>query len=139
MELIPFDHRLCLPKSLEYPYFEWIRWSQATNSFSEDKLEYVAKFDPVKDSDMLRKELPMMRKACLRILVLCSIFWKEAVGHGLCLAEIGEMIIQEFKRMEEEPSELEHVCMEARRLIGEEELSFDGYYGEEENFQKERY
>ncbi|KAK8547083.1 hypothetical protein V6N13_099827 [Hibiscus sabdariffa] len=123
MELIPIDHGLCLPETLEDPYFEWIHWPQASIPFSEDELEYIQNLDPIKDCEMLRRELPMIREACLRVLVLCTIFHKEAAALGLCLAEIGEMMSREFRVGEEEPSELEVVCLEARRLMTERELS----------------
>ncbi|KAI3718355.1 hypothetical protein L6452_19222 [Arctium lappa] len=42
---------------------------------------------------------------------------KEAAGCGLCVGEnIGEMMSREFRRGEEEPIELEVLCMEARRM-----------------------
>ncbi|KAJ6831543.1 phosphatidylinositol 4-kinase gamma 5-like [Iris pallida] len=123
-ELIPIDHGLCLPESLEDPYFEWIHWPQASIPFSDDELKYIANLDPVRDSDMLRMELPMVREACLRVLVLCTIFLKEAAAFGLCLAEIGEMMSREFTGREEEPSELEVVCIEARRLVAERQMFF---------------
>ncbi|CAI0463621.1 unnamed protein product [Linum tenue] len=122
VELIPIDHGLCLPETLEDPYFEWIHWPQSSIPFSEDEIEYIAKLDPVEDCVMLKRELPMIREACLRVLHLCTIFLKEAVNFGLCLAEIGEMMSREFRAGEEEPSELEVVCMEARRLIVEREV-----------------
>ncbi|GAA0152775.1 nucleotide kinase [Lithospermum erythrorhizon] len=122
VELIPIDHGLCLPESLEDPYFEWIHWPQASIPFSEDELEYIKKLDPIRDSEMLRSELPMIREACLRVLVLCTIFLKEAAAYGLCLAEIGEMMSREFRSGEEDPSELELVCIEARMLIAEREV-----------------
>lgn len=120
-ELIPIDHGLCLPECLEDPYFEWIHWPQASIPFSEDELEYIGKLDPVKDAEMLRMELPMIREACLRVLVLSTIFLKEGTLFGLCLAEIGEMMSREFNGMEDQPSQLEVVCMEARRLATERE------------------
>ena len=123
VELIPIDHGLCLPETLEDPYFEWIHWPQASIPFSEDELEYIKKLDPFRECEMLRMELPMIREACLRVLVLCTIFLKEAAAFGLCLAEIGEMMSREFRRGEEEPSEIEVVCMEARRMLAEEVLS----------------
>ncbi|KAE8023096.1 hypothetical protein FH972_008841 [Carpinus fangiana] len=123
VELIPIDHGLCLPETLEDPYFEWIHWPQASIPFSEDELAYIENLDPVRECEMLRMELPMIREACLRVLVLCTIFLKEAAAFGLCLAEIGEMMSREFRRGEEEPSELEVVCMEARRMLAEEVLS----------------
>ena len=120
-ELIPIDHGLSLPECLEDPYFEWIHWPQASVPFSEDELQYIANLDPVKDADMLRMELPMIREACLRVLILSTIFLKEATAFGLCLAEIGEMMSRELTGMEDLPSELEFVCMEARRLATEQE------------------
>ncbi|XP_004490265.1 phosphatidylinositol 4-kinase gamma 5-like [Cicer arietinum] len=124
VELIPIDHGLCLPETLEDPYFEWIHWPQASIPFTEEELAYIRNLDPVRDCEMLRMELPMIREACLRVLVLCTIFLKEAANFGLCLSEIGEMMTREFHRGEEEPSELEVVCLEARKMLAErEELS----------------
>ncbi|KAJ4710687.1 Phosphatidylinositol 4-kinase [Melia azedarach] len=133
VELIPIDHGLCLPEALEDPYFEWIHWPQASIPFSDDELEYIRKLDPVRDCEMLRRELPMVREACLRVLVLCTIFLKEAAEFGLCISEIGEMMSREFRAGEEEPSELEVICIEARRLVEErEDLSPKADMGEEE-------
>ena len=123
VELVPIDHGLCLPESLEDPYFEWIHWPQASISFSEDELQYIDHLDPFSDSDMLRMELPMIREACLRVLVLCTIFLKEAAAFGLCLAEIGGMMSREFRGHDEEPSELELICIDARTLLVEREIS----------------
>ncbi|KAL9225847.1 hypothetical protein vseg_001726 [Gypsophila vaccaria] len=122
VELIPIDHGLCLPESLEDPYFEWIHWPQSSLPFTADELDYIERLDPYKDCALLRSELPMIREACLRVLVLCTIFLKEAAAFGLCLAEIGEMMTREFRVGEEEPSELELICIEARRLVAEREL-----------------
>lgn len=121
VELIPIDHGLCLPETLEDPYFEWIHWPQASIPFSDDELDYIEKLDPYEDCEMLRRELPMIREACLRVLVLCTIFLKESAAYGLCLAEIGEMMSREFRSGEEEPSELEVICMEVRRMLAERE------------------
>lgn len=123
VELTPIDHGLCLPERLEDPYFEWIHWPQASIPFSEEELEYVKNLDPVHESKMLQMELPMIRKACLRILELCTVFLKEATAFGLCLSEIGEMMSREYKGQEDKPSELEVVCLEARRTIAEWEIS----------------
>ncbi|KAK7275048.1 hypothetical protein RIF29_16155 [Crotalaria pallida] len=133
VELIPIDHGLCLPESLEDPYFEWIHWPQASIPFTEDELAYINDLDPAQDCEMLRRELPMIREACLRVLVLCTIFLKEAATFGLCLAEIGEMMTREFRSGEEEPSELEVVCLEARKMLAErEELSPRTELGDDE-------
>ncbi|VVA92509.1 unnamed protein product [Arabis nemorensis] len=121
VELVPIDHGLSLPETLEDPYFEWIHWPQASIPFSEDELKYIANLDPFEDCEMLRRELPMVREASLRVLVLCTVFLKEAAAFGLCLAEIGEMMTREVRPGDEEPSEIEVVCLEARSLIGEKE------------------
>jgi hypothetical protein len=135
-ELFPIDHGLCLPENLEDPYFEWIHWAQASIPFSEEELEYIKNLDPMKDVAILRKELPMMREACLRVLVLCTIFLKEAAAFGLCLAEIGEMMTREYRGMEEEPSQLEVVCMEAGKRVAEwEPFSAAAEQGEDIDFQ----
>lgn len=123
VELVPIDHGLCLPESLEDPYFEWIHWPQASLPFSEDELQYIDHLDPFCDSDILRMELPMIREACLRVLVLCTTFLKEAAAFGLCLAEIGGMMSREFRGHDEEPSELELICIDARTLLVEREIS----------------
>jgi hypothetical protein len=39
----------------------------------------------MRDAEMLRMELPMIREACLRVLILSTIFLKEATAFGLCL------------------------------------------------------
>ncbi|XP_027346210.1 phosphatidylinositol 4-kinase gamma 5-like isoform X1 [Abrus precatorius] len=119
VDLIPIDHGLCLPEALEDPYFEWIHWPQASIPFSEDELSFIENLDPARDWEMLRTELPMIREACLRVLVLCTIFLKEAAAYGLCLAEIGEMMTREFRSGEEGPSELEVVCLEVRKMLTE--------------------
>ncbi|KAG5237039.1 phosphatidylinositol and kinase family protein [Salix suchowensis] len=136
VDLIPIDHGLCLPETLEDPYFEWIHWPQASIPFSDDELDYIKKLEPGKDCDMLRMQLPMIREACLRVLVLCTMFLKEAATYGLCLAEIGEMMSREFRPGGEEPSELELVCIEARKLIAEREVfSPRGDLGDDQEFQ----
>lgn len=131
VDLVPIDHGLCLPESLEDPYFEWIHWPQASIPFSEDELEYIANLDPFHDTDMLRLELPMIREACLRILVLCTTFLKEAASFGLCLAEIGEMMSRDFKGRADEPSELELICLEARSQLQVREMDY--FAGREED------
>ncbi|XP_056164579.1 phosphatidylinositol 4-kinase gamma 7-like [Syzygium oleosum] len=122
VELIPIDHGLCLPETLEDPYFEWIHWPQASIPFSEVELKYIEKLDYKEDWKMLREVLPVIREACLRVLTLCTIFLKRAAAYGLCLAEIGEMMSREFRSGEEEPSELEVVCIEARRSIADRDV-----------------
>ncbi|KAK1423207.1 hypothetical protein QVD17_18503 [Tagetes erecta] len=143
VELIPIDHGLCLPENLEDPYFEWIHWPQASIPFTEEELKYIQDLNPYRDADMLKTELPMIREASLRVLILCTVFLKEAAAYGLTLAEIGEMMSREFRRGEEEPSELELLCMNARRLVTEMKsengafVSSPSFKGQDDPFQFE--
>ncbi|KAK4779914.1 hypothetical protein SAY87_016020 [Trapa incisa] len=114
VELIPIDHGLCLPETLEDPYLEWIYWPQASVPFSMEELEYIEQLDPVRECKMLRSKLPMVRKVCLRMLYLSTVFLKEAAASGLVLSQIGKMMT---RNGEGNPSELELVCMEARKWV----------------------
>ncbi|KAJ4785720.1 phosphatidylinositol 4-kinase gamma-like protein [Rhynchospora pubera] len=125
-ELLPIDHGLCLPETLEDPYFEWIHWPQASVAFSEEELKYISNLDPEKDCKLLQKEIPMIREACLRVLVLCTNFLKISAELGFSLSQIGAMMSREFKGSEEEPSELELICMEARGAISEQNTFLEG-------------
>ncbi|XP_031250472.1 phosphatidylinositol 4-kinase gamma 8-like [Pistacia vera] len=115
-ELVPIDHGLCLPEWLDDPYFEWLHWPQASVPFSESELEYVSNLDPFKDAEMLRAKLPSLRESSIRVLILCTIFLKQAAAAGLCLAEIGEMMTREFCD-EENLSVLETVCAKAKEKV----------------------
>ncbi|GER51940.1 phosphatidylinositol 3-and 4-kinase family protein [Striga asiatica] len=116
-ELVPIDHGFCLPESLDDPYFEWLHWPQASIPFSELEIEYVALLDPYKDAELLRTELPSIAESSVRVLVLCTIFLKQATAHGLCLADIGEMMTREFCGGEENWSTLENLCMEVKSSL----------------------
>ncbi|KAF3442190.1 hypothetical protein FNV43_RR16106 [Rhamnella rubrinervis] len=116
-ELVPIDHGLCLPEWLDDPYFEWLHWPQASVPFSESEVDYISNLDPFKDAELLRAELPSLREACIRVLVLCTIFLKQAAAAGLCLAEIGEMMSREFCGGEDKLSTLENVCAQARASL----------------------
>ncbi|KAL7138296.1 hypothetical protein ABFS83_10G153000 [Erythranthe nasuta] len=113
-ELVPIDHGFCLPESLEDPYFEWLHWPQASIPFSESEVDYILCLDPFKDAELLRSELPSIGESSVRVLVLCTIFLKEATSYGLCLSDIGEMMTREFHGGEENWSTLESLCNNAK-------------------------
>ncbi|KAF2299267.1 hypothetical protein GH714_031159 [Hevea brasiliensis] len=46
VELVPIDHGLCLPESLEDPFYEWIHWPQASIPFSEDEMSLLIILTP---------------------------------------------------------------------------------------------
>lgn len=111
LELIPIDHGLCLPEAFEDPYFEWLHWPQSSLPFSEEELDYIKGLEEYKDAEMLRRELPMLREACFRMLILSTTLLKRAAAAGFCLAEIGEMMSRDGI---EEASHLELLCMQAK-------------------------
>jgi hypothetical protein len=78
-------------------------------------------------------ELPMIHEASLRVLILLTTFLKEAAAYGFCLSEIGEMMSRQLIGKEEEPSELEVLCLEARKWIEERGLILPDADIEEEN------
>lgn len=133
-ELVPIDHGLCLPEWLDDPYFEWLHWPQASIPFSESELEYIANLDPFKDAEILRTELPSLNDSSIRVLVLCTIFLKQAAAAGLCLADIGKMMTREFCSGEENLSVLENLCTKAK--LSMIDMSNDG--GDNENNEQSR-
>ncbi|KAK8952967.1 putative phosphatidylinositol 4-kinase type 2-beta [Platanthera guangdongensis] len=117
VDLVPIDHGLCLPELLGDPYFEWLHWPQASVPFSDIETEYVSKLNPFKDAELLRSELPSLREPAIRILTLCTIFLKKAVGAGLCLADIGSMMTRDFSQLEKTASVLEDLCKKAEKTM----------------------
>ncbi|KAK1386717.1 1-phosphatidylinositol 4-kinase [Heracleum sosnowskyi] len=130
-ELVPIDHGLCLPETLDDPYFEWLHWPQASIPFSEHELEYISDLDPFKDAEILRTKVPFMRESSLRVLVICTIFLKRATAAGFCLAEIGEMMTREFRGGKESTSVLENLCQTAKAGLSGTKSDDDSDYGNE--------
>lgn len=130
VDLVPIDHGLCLPEWLDDPYFEWLHWPQASVAFSESELEYIHNLDPFKDAELLRSELPSLGESSIRVLILCTIFLKQAASVGLCLADIGEMMTREFCGGEENLSVLENLCAKAKASLvtkSNDEDIYDNY------------
>lgn len=116
-ELVPIDHGLCLPEKLDDPYFEWLHWPQALVPFSESEIAYIMDLNPTKDAELIRNEVPSIRESSIRVLVVCTVFLKQAVIAGLSLADIGEMMTREYHHSGEDEisfSLLESLCMRAK-------------------------
>ncbi|KAF2568577.1 hypothetical protein F2Q68_00028226 [Brassica cretica] len=116
-ELVPIDHGLCLPECLDDPYFEWLNWPQALVPFTETELEYISNLDPFKDAELLRNELHSLPESAIRVLIVCTVFLKQAAASGLCLAEIGEKMTRDFARSEDSFSLLETLCTKAKATV----------------------
>lgn len=116
-ELVPIDHGFCLPECLDNPYFEWQHWPQASLPFSEVEVDYIFSLDPFKDAELLRTEVPSIRESSIRVLVICTLFLKQATACGLCLVDIGEMMAREFLGGKEHWSSLESLCATAKARL----------------------
>ena len=116
-ELVPIDHGLCLPECLDDPYFEWLNWPQALVPFSDTELQYISNLDPFKDAELLRSELHSLPESAIRVLIVCTVFLKQAAATGLCLAEIGEKMTRDFARGEDSFSLLENLCTKAKATV----------------------
>ncbi|KAH6756490.1 phosphoinositide 4-kinase gamma 1 [Perilla frutescens var. hirtella] len=116
-ELVPIDHGFCLPECLDNPYFEWQHWPQASLPFSEAEVDYISSLDPFKDAELLRTEVPSIRESSIRVLVICTIFLKQATAYGLCLVDIGEMMTRKFIGGKEHWSSLESLCATAKASL----------------------
>ncbi|KAJ1404520.1 Phosphatidylinositol 3-/4-kinase, catalytic domain [Sesbania bispinosa] len=129
-DLVPIDHGFCLPEWLDDPYFEWLHWPQASIPFSDSEFEYISKLDPFKEAEVLRTEVPSLRESSIRVLIVCTIFLKQAAAAGLCLAEIGQMMTREFCGGEESQSELENICLQVKSSIPHNEKDKEETEGE---------
>jgi hypothetical protein len=116
-ELVPIDHGFALPEALEPPYFEWQHWPQAMLPFGREELDYIAALDAKADVEMLRQEVPSLRVESLRVLEVCTSLLQACAAAGLTLAEIAGVATRPLIGMEEEPSELERICFNARAEV----------------------
>ncbi|ESQ52807.1 hypothetical protein EUTSA_v10016454mg [Eutrema salsugineum] len=134
-ELVPIDHGLCLPECLDDPYFEWLNWPQSLVPFNDTELQYISNLDPFKDAELLRNELHSLPESAIRVLIVCTVFLKQAAAAGLCLADIGEKMTRDFSRGEDSFSLLETLCTKAKAtVVGKTYEGGDySYQGNEEN------
>lgn len=82
--------------------------------FSEEELDYIARLDAAADKELLRRELPSLREESLRTLEVATLLLKRGAAAGLTLAEIGAAVSRPLVGIDEEPSELERLCLMAR-------------------------
>jgi len=102
---------------LETVYFEWLHWPQASVPFSESELEYIEGLDYKSDVALLNRELPMLRVQSLRLLEVSTTLLKRCALCGLSLAEIGQVMSRPLAGFDDEPSELERLCILAKEEV----------------------
>lgn len=88
-KLIPIDHGLTIPDSLEiFSYdIDWLAYDQAYEPFSEKSLAYIKNLRVDKDIAMLERNFKI-RPECLRNMKLSTILLQEGAKRGLNLAQI---------------------------------------------------
>ena len=84
--LIPIDHGLCMPDSLEVHSWElvWMEWDQAKEPFTTRTLRYIENIDIEADLAILKTNYNI-RSICLRNFKICNILLKKCAKSGLTL------------------------------------------------------
>eukprot|EP01083_Nonionella_stella_P084411 233658_1 len=114
VSLIPVDHGLCIPGTLEVAWCDWVwlDWEQSKEPFDQESVDYVMSLDIDADIRKLRKELSI-NDVALENIRISGKFLQHAVAAGLTLYEIA-MIISRSKL--DKPSQLEIMCAQAEAM-----------------------
>ena len=96
IKLIPIDHGLILPDSLEINNFNicWYFWKQIKNPICEKLKNFILKLNPHKNALMLKKKLDL-RTICLINYIIAEIFLKKCVYENLLISEIVDFVYRE--------------------------------------------
>jgi hypothetical protein len=112
--LIPIDHGMCLPSTLQDVSFEWLYWPQAKVQFDDASLEYIKGLDADKDVSMLASHGLVVRPECVRVLRVCTMLLKKGAERGLTPFAIGSIMCREANTK----SPLEKLHSRASKLAG---------------------
>lgn len=87
LKLIPIDHGLTLPDSLEVCSYDlaWLSYSQADLPFSQRTLDYIQSINADDDVTYIEKHFSI-RPVCLRNMKISTLLLQKAAGKGLTLA-----------------------------------------------------
>lgn len=90
LRLVPIDHGMTLPDSLEVCSFDlvWLSFDQAYEPFSADTLTYIENLDIEADAEYINQNFDI-RPICLRNMRASGSLLKRAAARGLNLAQIG--------------------------------------------------
>ncbi len=94
-DLIPIDHGLTLPDSLNEMHLDWTVLPASRISFDEEELAYIAKLDPDKDTAILRAQ--GIREPCILPMVARTIVLQEGAKVGLNLFDIASIFQEKGK------------------------------------------
>lgn len=123
-KLIPIDHGLSIPDSLEVCSYEiaWLGFDQAKLPFSQRSLDYIRAINVDKDIQTLTDNF-RFRPECLRNMKVSCLLLKKAAGAGLTLAQIGKIICRPDLD-DAELSPLEKIVKKAEELSTKLEVHF---------------
>jgi len=102
IELIPIDHGLSLPSSLNQAWFDWLHWPQAKVPFDEKTKQYIDSIDVEADANLLREI--GIREDCIRTMIISTTLLKKGAAANLSLFEIASIVCRSDM---ETPSALE--------------------------------
>lgn len=95
-ELIPIDHGLSLPATLEIYRHDlcWLTWKQVQLPVHEDLKNYILQLNPLDDVMLLKNKLDISENS-LKIMALAEIFLKKALQLNLTIYEIAMMVYRD--------------------------------------------
>eukprot|EP00826_Nyctotherus_ovalis_P012882 TRINITY_DN13430_c0_g1_i3.p1 TRINITY_DN13430_c0_g1~~TRINITY_DN13430_c0_g1_i3.p1 ORF type:complete len:509 (-),score=135.64 TRINITY_DN13430_c0_g1_i3:204-1730(-) len=113
-KLIPIDHGMSMPDSLEILEMEycWLSWNQRSHPFSQATLKYIESINVMEDVEMLSSQYNF-RPICLRNMRMSATILKKGAAAGLTLEEIAKI----WCRTDDEgikPSVFEEIVKSAR-------------------------
>lgn len=116
IRLIPIDHALSIPDSLELYQSDlcWLDWPQSREPLDPALVQYVARINPETDATMLQSRLGI-RDECAFNLRIAEVFLKLAVARNFSLSKIAQMM---YRSNEFSKSALE-------KLVEKTRLTFD--------------
>jgi len=112
IELIPIDHGLSLPSSLNQAWFDWLYWPQVKLPFDEETKRYIDSIDVEADAILLREI--GIREECIRTMIISSTLLKKGAAADLTLFEIASIVCRSNGL--NTPSALEVMVEKAKNL-----------------------
>jgi hypothetical protein len=114
LELVPIDHGLSIPHTLDELWFEWMHWPQAKKPFDEETKAFIQRIDIEKNIRKL-KDLGV-RSDCLPVVRMATSLLKKGAQDGLTLFQIAQLFTRTNPQL---PSILESLSQQLRALIPE--------------------
>lgn len=101
--------------------------------FSDEELRYIDNLDAEADVALLQRELPSLRVESLRTLQVATALLKRCAAAGLNLSEIGTIVSRPLVGLDEDPSDLEKMCMAVREEVDSSVLVSDDDIADDES------